>query len=121
MAEASAEHSPGLAISPLRRVCSGSAAGRHSDRTYVRRYTVSMRRNSGARMRITARSGTWVLALVALLSASGAWGAGPPAPQDLVKAEVVPETTAIAAGATLWVDLHLEIEPGWHIYWRNPG
>ncbi len=22
---------------------------------------------------------------------------------------------------TLWVDLHLKVKPGWHIYWQNPG
>ncbi|HEY4470192.1 MAG TPA: protein-disulfide reductase DsbD domain-containing protein [Stellaceae bacterium] len=38
-----------------------------------------------------------------------------------VTARLLPELSAIAPGATLWVDLHLEIAPGWHTYWRNPG
>jgi thiol:disulfide interchange protein len=59
--------------------------------------------------------------LVALLATGGVRGAGPPDPADLVKANIVPETASIAAGATLWVDLHLEVKPGWHIYWQNPG
>src|SRR5690349_10440439 len=46
---------------------------------------------------------------------------GPPAPGDLVKAELVAEAASIAPGGTVWVDLHLEVEPGWHVYWQNPG
>jgi thiol:disulfide interchange protein len=58
--------------------------------------------------------------LVALLP----WGAraeGPPAPADLVQAELVAEVASIAPGTTLWVDLRLEVKPGWHVYWQNPG
>ena len=63
------------------------------------------------------------LALVAAapLLASTARADGPPAPKDLVKADLVAETTSIAAGATHWVDVHFEVKPGWHIYWLNPG
>ena len=61
------------------------------------------------------------LVVAAPLLASTARADGPPAPKDLVKADLVAETTSIAAGATLWVDVHLEVKPGWHIYWRNPG
>jgi len=73
-------------------------------------------------MRTIARfTGIGVVALMAALSAAVARADGPPAAEDLVKAGLVPETTTIAPGTTLWVDLHLEIKPGWHIYWRNPG
>ena len=73
-------------------------------------------------MRITsAISKIAVVALLACLLARNAWAANPPAPSDLVKAELVAEASAIAAGETLWLDLHLQIRPGWHIYWRNPG
>jgi DsbC/DsbD-like thiol-disulfide interchange protein/cytochrome c biogenesis protein CcdA len=74
-------------------------------------------------MRITASalSGIWTFALTALLAAAGARADGPPAAEDLVKAELVAETATVAAGATLWADLHLDIQPGWHIYWQNPG
>jgi DsbC/DsbD-like thiol-disulfide interchange protein len=50
-----------------------------------------------------------------------AQSAAPVAPLDPVKAKLVPELRAVAPGTTLWVDLHLDIEPGWHTYWRNPG
>lgn len=67
-------------------------------------------------MRITA------IAVFAVLLWSGSTRAGgPPMPEDLVKPGLVAETASIAPGATLWVDLRLEVKPGWHVYWRNPG
>jgi thiol:disulfide interchange protein/DsbC/DsbD-like thiol-disulfide interchange protein len=57
----------------------------------------------------------------ALAAALPAWAAGPPDPGDLVKPELVAETASVAPATTLWVDLHLRIKPGWHVYWRNPG
>jgi thiol:disulfide interchange protein len=74
-------------------------------------------------MRITAspsRISAFAL-LMTLLLALTARADGPPAPKDLVKAELVAETASVVPGARLWVDLHLEIKPGWHVYWRNPG
>jgi thiol:disulfide interchange protein DsbD len=59
--------------------------------------------------------------LVALLAMGGAHGAGPPAPTDLIKADLVAETASIAPETTLWVDLRLAVKPGWHVYWQNPG
>jgi thiol:disulfide interchange protein DsbD len=58
---------------------------------------------------------------VALAAASSASADGPPDPKDLVKAELVVESASVAPASTLWVDLHLTIKPGWHVYWRNPG
>ena len=58
---------------------------------------------------------------VALAAASSASADGPPVPKDLVKAELVAESASVAPASTLWVDLHLAIKPGWHVYWRNPG
>ena len=59
--------------------------------------------------------------VVASTAASPARADGPPDPKDLVRAELVAEKASIAPAATLWVDLHLAIKPGWHVYWRNPG
>ena len=62
------------------------------------------------------------LAVIASLAAAPAVRAdGPPDPKDLVKAELVAETASVAPASILWVDLHLAIKPGWHVYWRNPG
>ena len=49
------------------------------------------------------------------------WASVSPNPKDLVTAELVAQTASVAPGTNLWVDLHLRIKPGWHVYWRNPG
>jgi thiol:disulfide interchange protein DsbD len=74
-------------------------------------------------MRISSAFGAAsAIALVVALDAGSPIRADvPPDPKDLVKAELVAEKTSVAPGSTLWVDLHLSIKPGWHIYWRNPG
>ena len=46
--------------------------------------------------------------------------ASPPADQ-LVRAELIAEPQAIAPGQPFWVGVRLRLEPGWHVYWRNPG
>ena len=66
--------------------------------------------------RILALSG-----LVSLLATGGAQAEGPPAPADLVVASLVSEDVSLAPGTTLWLDLHLVVKPGWHVYWQNPG
>ena len=60
-----------------------------------------------------------VLGLAAALA--GPALAGPADMPHPVTARLVSETTTVAPGATFWVDLHLDIAPGWHTYWRNPG
>src|SRR5438045_3398576 len=59
----------------------------------------------------------FTIALAAALPAS-AGAATQPHPGT---ARLVPELAAITPGATLVLDLHLDIAPGWHTYWRNPG
>src|SRR6516164_781275 len=59
--------------------------------------------------------------IVSLVAAPSVRADGPPDPNDLVKAALVAETPSVAPASTLWVDLHLAIKPGWHVYWRNPG
>ncbi len=73
------------------------------------------------RIGATLRRMSALAGLMALLAMGGARGAGPPAPADLVKADLVAETASIAPGTTLWVDLRLAVKPGWHVYWQNPG
>ena len=38
-----------------------------------------------------------------------------------VKASLVAETDAVVPGQPLVVGLRLQMEPGWHTYWSNPG
>ncbi|HVB16940.1 MAG TPA: protein-disulfide reductase DsbD domain-containing protein [Stellaceae bacterium] len=73
-------------------------------------------------MRIAQRLGRLIAAVAAvfgLLAPAGA--ASPTGPLHPVAARLVSETSAVTPGKTLWVDLHLDIMPGWHTYWRNPG
>ena len=62
-----------------------------------------------------------LLAVAAFGLVLPAYAAEPVAPLDPVKARLISETREVAPGTTLWVDLHLDIAPGWHTYWRNPG
>ncbi|MGD9618030.1 MAG: protein-disulfide reductase DsbD family protein [Alphaproteobacteria bacterium] len=73
-------------------------------------------------MRLTALAGALVLALAVALGVATPLRVSVAAPpQDPVTARLVAETGAIAPGQTVWVALHLETRPGWHVYWRNPG
>ena len=38
-----------------------------------------------------------------------------------VTISLVPEFTAVVAGMPQRVALRFQVDPGWHIYWRNPG
>lgn len=42
-------------------------------------------------------------------------------PPSHVNVELIQEDETIKAGHPFWVALHLEIEPEWHAYWKNPG
>src|SRR5215467_14041601 len=46
--------------------------------------------------------------------------ASPPA-DERVRAELIAEPQAIAAGQPFWVGVRLRIKEGWHVYWRNRG
>ena len=56
----------------------------------------------------------------ALLLAAASW-ASAASRSDLVKAELVADTASIKPGAPFTLGILLHIEPGWHIYWTNPG
>ncbi|MGE5270810.1 MAG: protein-disulfide reductase DsbD domain-containing protein, partial [Thiohalocapsa sp.] len=62
----------------------------------------------------------WLTAMAALLALLPPALAAAPTVHP-VTARLVAETTSVAPGQTLWVDLHLEIARGWHTYWKNPG
>jgi thiol:disulfide interchange protein DsbD len=60
------------------------------------------------------------LALVACVAAAGVAHAAP-VRTDHVDAELVADQTALVPGSTVTVALRLDIDRGWHTYWRNPG
>lgn len=41
--------------------------------------------------------------------------------EDLVQTELVPSVPRISPGETFLLGIRFRIEPGWHIYWKNPG
>lgn len=58
-----------------------------------------------------------LIPLLALLLAPWHAHADEP-PAELVKASVVADTSA---GSDAWLGVRLQMEDGWHVYWRNPG
>ncbi len=60
-----------------------------------------------------------VAALAATLAAGAARADGPVGSH--VRASLVAETDAVRPGQALTVGIRLEMEKGWHTYWRNPG
>lgn len=41
--------------------------------------------------------------------------------QDLVRMRVLADTNELSAGAVFHLVFHFDIEPKWHMYWKNPG
>jgi thiol:disulfide interchange protein DsbD len=37
------------------------------------------------------------------------------------RAQLVTATGAIRAGQPFWLAIHIQLDDGWHTYWRNPG
>ena len=54
-----------------------------------------------------------------LLCAAAAQAEGTPIPHGTL--ELIAQNQWIAAGHTLDLGLHFQLEKGWHIYWVNPG
>jgi len=69
-------------------------------------------------MRISQRLFAVLLLLAAGLPALGASSAAD-APHVHVQLMVLPQT--LSAGQTADAGFHFKLEPGWHIYWKNPG
>jgi DsbC/DsbD-like thiol-disulfide interchange protein len=43
------------------------------------------------------------------------------AAESHAKLELIAERSAAASGEPLWVGLLFRLDPGWHVYWQNPG
>lgn len=43
------------------------------------------------------------------------------APPAHARISLVAESSTVVPGSEAWVGLRFEMEPGWHIYWKNPG
>jgi DsbC/DsbD-like thiol-disulfide interchange protein len=75
-------------------------------------------RNRSAIRRVTMAHGC-VLAL--MLAAVLPLHAQKQVPNFHSRVELVAEKTAVVPGERLWVGVHFVMDPGWHIYWVNPG
>ena len=64
--------------------------------------------------------GTSLLLLAALVLAPAAVRAAP-VQTEHVEAELVPESPTIAPGRSFTIATRLKVQPGWHVYWINPG
>jgi len=38
-----------------------------------------------------------------------------------VRAELLANVSSVQAGKPFWLGVRLSIDPGWHVYWKNPG
>ncbi len=38
-----------------------------------------------------------------------------------VRTELLANVSSIQAGKPFWLGVRISIDPGWHVYWKNPG
>ncbi|HUL77995.1 MAG TPA: protein-disulfide reductase DsbD domain-containing protein [Vicinamibacteria bacterium] len=67
---------------------------------------------------IPTRARGLVSSVIALCLAAAAAAAQP---ARHAKVSLVAEADAVRPGQPLWVGIRLQMEDGWHTYWRNPG
>lgn len=63
----------------------------------------------------------FVLVLIAMIQPLSAAAASLAPDTENVKVELIQEEETIQGGHPFWVALHLNLEKGWHVYWKNPG
>lgn len=69
----------------------------------------------------SGRALAWpALALLLAAAAAAAEPAAAPAEREHARAELIAENLALGPGEN-WVALRLVPDPGWHVYWINPG
>lgn len=59
--------------------------------------------------------------LAAMTSPAQAQPTGTPDKDSIVTARLIADTTAIEPGTTFTLGIVYEMQPDWHIYWKNPG
>lgn len=71
--------------------------------------------------RLTRRIWQLILLLPMILTAVAAQSDPRVVTTPHLGAELVSETATVEAGRPFWVALRFTLQPGWHIYWKNPG
>ncbi|MCR4337973.1 MAG: protein-disulfide reductase DsbD family protein [Candidatus Omnitrophica bacterium] len=61
----------------------------------------------------------FILAVYAILGAG--WVSADPVKSAHTSVELVSEVSSVKPGQPFWVALRFQMDPGWHIYWKNPG
>src|SRR5262249_24294085 len=61
------------------------------------------------------------LSLFACSALALAKGSGAQGTESHARVELVAEESAPRAGKPIWIGLLFHLDPGWHIYWQNPG
>jgi DsbC/DsbD-like thiol-disulfide interchange protein len=62
-----------------------------------------------------------VLAFLLSLPATGLPVQGPPAPSQHARVTLISQAEVISSNSSVQLGVHFVLEPGWHIYWINPG
>src|SRR3954470_12069322 len=57
--------------------------------------------------------------LGAALCFAGSMAMAQSAPKTQIS--LLSDQSAVTPGSQVWVGIHFQLEPGWHIYWMNPG
>ena len=63
---------------------------------------------------------SWYIAVLLLYLGGAVGGVGQPASQH-ARVEMLARQASLKAGADLHLGIHFILEPGWHVYWINPG
>ncbi len=71
--------------------------------------------------RLGAPCTRFVCLIYALLVATGVHALPRTATAPHMKVELASEQATIAPGQDFWIGLNFSLEPGWHVYWVNPG
>ncbi|MCJ2084947.1 thioredoxin family protein [Methylobacterium sp. E-005] len=59
--------------------------------------------------------------LILAASVSAAVAQGLRTPPDLVRSSLVAEPAAVSGAQPFTLAVRMQVKPGWHVYWRNPG
>jgi DsbC/DsbD-like thiol-disulfide interchange protein len=90
------------------------------DETVTRSQRLNGMEKNRQRFGNAARLSVLILVFLAPVSRAGATAPAEDHSQH-AKVELVAEKGAVAPGETAWLGLHFVLDPGWHIYWQNPG
>jgi thiol:disulfide interchange protein/DsbC/DsbD-like thiol-disulfide interchange protein len=82
-----------------------------------------MKRQQWKRLKLAGSAGVFLLSAVAWANLPpSAVGTGAPDEGDpRVEAALLVDATQVKAGDTFRVGVRFRMDPGWHIYWKNPG